>query len=1032
MLRTCVSLAALSGLFAILAQAQGLNTNVSKDDWEEINFEFNTAVLSDGYPSLLRLADLLSKHAGYHVKLEGNTDNIGSTSYNEKLGLARANTVRDFLVKYGAKSGQIETTTRGKSDPRYSGFKNRYSKTDVARWMNRRVVVTVTDEQGRTVSAGGVGEAIQAMAPAAAAEPQKCCDDILKRLDKLDDIARMLKDLADQNANLRKDLDNLKNEHAALENKIAGLPKPLNEEQTGQVVDARLEKARDPRFALLGINIGADDHRDLTFSGKARYFAPFKEHFAVQAQGEYLYFHNQREGQFDIGLVDRIGRFQGGLFGSFKRVDLRNNGGGNLGQAALTLDYLFSLGRIGAFGTKSFLNNAVLGMRNAQFVSGTNADGTPRFSLAPNIFLENYLRVIDQVGLSTTIGLFGPTYLEANIGYLKSFGAADRPGGTARFVFPIGDRFAFTVEGGVNETLLGRSNAGRAVVGFQWGNLQRPREYTADSKYPVPADVPRVRYEVLTRTVRRGVSPPIADAGPDQIGVPAGTITLNGSNSRDPNGLPLTFQWVQEAGPSVSISGANTAIATFPAAAAQDYVFRLTVRNTDGQQASARTRVTTRSDARVQILFFIADPRTIQAGQSSTLSWRVLNADTVTITPGLGNVNPSNGTSSVSPIETTTYTLTARNAVSQESASTTVVVQRPEPTILACTATPMNITQGESATIVYQTQNATSVTITGLGNVAPSGSVVVTPSSTTSYTINASNQFAATSCSVTVQVTPGAVPRIVRFTAAPMSIQSGATSTLLFLVENAKSVTITPDVGKVDLAGTVDVKPTQTTTYTITATNDFGQATASTTVTVTAPPPNPTITSFTANPPTSPSPGSPVVLRCLANNANTVVISGFGPVNASGQLTVNPQTSTTYVCVAVGANGAQATASLTVPVTATGTGGAPPTLTVTSPNATCTPGSVVGGSISPTVCQTLVRQVTLNLSATSAAGNTPLTFSVTSRNTQAAVINPTSSMPIVQLAGLFGDYFFDVVITDSKGNMTTTAIDVQFVSTRVP
>ena len=41
--------------------AQGLNTTASKDDWEEINFEFNSPVLTDGYPSLLRLAELLQQ-----------------------------------------------------------------------------------------------------------------------------------------------------------------------------------------------------------------------------------------------------------------------------------------------------------------------------------------------------------------------------------------------------------------------------------------------------------------------------------------------------------------------------------------------------------------------------------------------------------------------------------------------------------------------------------------------------------------------------------------------------------------------------------------------------------------------------------------------------------------------------------------------------------------------------------------------------------------------------------------------------------
>src|SRR5580693_1186534 len=222
MFRKFTLLLALTGIAAVSSYAQGLNTNASKDDWEEVNFEYNSSALSDGYPSLLRLADLLHQHPGYRVKVEGNTDNLGSAKYNEKLGLARATTAKDFLVKYGASANQIEVTTRGKADPKYPGFKGGYSKTDVARWMNRRVVLTVTDEQGRTVSAGGAGEAIRAMDQGHSL--RDCCDDILKRLDKLDDIARMLQQLLDQNANLRKEVDALKNQQAALEGKVATPP----------------------------------------------------------------------------------------------------------------------------------------------------------------------------------------------------------------------------------------------------------------------------------------------------------------------------------------------------------------------------------------------------------------------------------------------------------------------------------------------------------------------------------------------------------------------------------------------------------------------------------------------------------------------------------------------------------------------------------------------------------------------------------------------------------------------------------------
>src|SRR5262249_21295254 len=146
----------------------------------------------------------------------------------------RATTVKDFLVKYGASANQIEVTTRGKADPKVSGYKGGYTKTDVARWMNRRVVLTVTDEHGKTVSAGGAGEAIRAMDQAK--RPRDCCDDILKRLDKLDDIARMLQQLMDQNAGVRKEVEDLKNKQAALEGKIAAPPPAVPQQPVQQPV----------------------------------------------------------------------------------------------------------------------------------------------------------------------------------------------------------------------------------------------------------------------------------------------------------------------------------------------------------------------------------------------------------------------------------------------------------------------------------------------------------------------------------------------------------------------------------------------------------------------------------------------------------------------------------------------------------------------------------------------------------------------------------------------------------------------------
>src|SRR5271165_6454221 len=146
------------GLMASGLLAQGLNTGgQTKEDWEEINFEFNSSILSDGYPSLLRLADLMSQHRDYHVRVTGNTDYVGSGAYNDKLALRRADAVKAFLVKYGVADNQITTAGDGKRAPEVD------NKTKEGRFMNRRVVLTVTDGSGRLIKEGTIGEVVPAL-----------------------------------------------------------------------------------------------------------------------------------------------------------------------------------------------------------------------------------------------------------------------------------------------------------------------------------------------------------------------------------------------------------------------------------------------------------------------------------------------------------------------------------------------------------------------------------------------------------------------------------------------------------------------------------------------------------------------------------------------------------------------------------------------------------------------------------------------------------------------------------------------------
>lgn len=51
------------------------------------------------------------------VLIEGHTDQVGSASYNEKLSMARAKAVADYMVNGGIKSDLIETRALSKGDP---------------------------------------------------------------------------------------------------------------------------------------------------------------------------------------------------------------------------------------------------------------------------------------------------------------------------------------------------------------------------------------------------------------------------------------------------------------------------------------------------------------------------------------------------------------------------------------------------------------------------------------------------------------------------------------------------------------------------------------------------------------------------------------------------------------------------------------------------------------------------------------------------------------------------------------------------
>jgi hypothetical protein len=148
---------------------------------------------------------------------------------------------------------------------------------------------------------------------------------------------------------------------------------------------------------------------------------------------------------------------------------------------------------------------------------------------------------------------------------------------------------------------------------------------------------------------------------------------------------------------------------------------------------------------------------------------------------------------------------------------------------------PTSIRPGDSSTLQWQVGGATSVSIDqGIGVVPPTGTQRVSPATTRTYKLTATNGAGSSTASVTLTVIPETGrPFIDYFSANPAVVQLGGTSTLKWQVTDATSVIITPGPGTVSPSGTAVVSPNETTAYVLAARNSTGVVTHTALVTVT-------------------------------------------------------------------------------------------------------------------------------------------------------------------------------------------------------
>ncbi len=275
----------------------------------------------------------------------------------------------------------------------------------------------------------------------------------------------------------------------------------------------------------------------------------------------------------------------------------------------------------------------------------------------------------------------------------------------------------------------------------------------------------------------------------------------------------------------------------------------LTASNSEGNSTASATLNVSTSNAPI-ITTFSASPTSINAGDDATLIWDVIGAKSININQGIGGV-ASKGSAIVKPAGTAIYTLRADSDYGSVTESVTVTVDtsntgtgpaitKDPPEIKTFSASQKSIMLGDEITLTWAVDAARTVSISpSVGGVPSSGWKTIIPTATTTYKLSAINTFGTETAEVTVTVsvsTDGAAPLIRSFTASPISITQGETSSLTWDIKGATKLIIDQGIGILTSKYGQTVSPGETTDYTLTAINSYGTDNATVTVTVTVTP----------------------------------------------------------------------------------------------------------------------------------------------------------------------------------------------------
>lgn len=87
-----------------------------------VYFDLDSAAVRPEFnPALQAHARYLKAHPESRIRIDGNADERGSSEYNTRLGMKRAENVRQAMIGNGAPEKQVSVKTLGESKPKLKG-----------------------------------------------------------------------------------------------------------------------------------------------------------------------------------------------------------------------------------------------------------------------------------------------------------------------------------------------------------------------------------------------------------------------------------------------------------------------------------------------------------------------------------------------------------------------------------------------------------------------------------------------------------------------------------------------------------------------------------------------------------------------------------------------------------------------------------------------------------------------------------------------------------------------------------------------